>query len=148
MKRILLAVFVLSAASCIFAQSLPVKAGLWENTVYGDDGKPAMKALNCFTPTSFADMLGSVNKHPGCKITAQNTTSKNMTVDMSCDRPRVQMTSHGVIEVIDSEHVRSSTTIKMTMSGQTNVSTTKASGQFKSSNCGDVKPGDPKILTQ
>jgi hypothetical protein len=146
MKSIALGFFVLFATGCIFAQSLPVKSGLWESVVYDDDGTPAMKALNCMTPTSFADMLSSVNKHPGCKITSQNTSSKSITVDTSCDRPRVQMSSHGVLEVIDSEHVRSTTTVKMTMNGQTKTSTAKASAQFKSSSCGDVKPGAPKIL--
>jgi len=147
MRRFALAVFVLSATSCIFSQSLPVKSGLWENTVYDDNGKPSMKALSCMTPSSFADMLGSVNKHPGCKITAQNMTSKSLTVDMSCDRPKVQMTSRGVLDIIDSEHVRSTTTVKMTIDGKTNESSSKGSAQFKSSNCGDIKPGDPKILT-
>jgi hypothetical protein len=91
-------------------------------------------------------MLGSASKHPGCKITSQSTTNKNITIDVSCDRPRVQMSSHGVLDVVDAEHVRSTTTIKMTMNGQTKTSTSKASAQFKSSSCGDVKPGDPKIL--
>src|SRR5215813_7994591 len=146
MKLIVSVVFLFSAAGCIFAQSLPVQSGLWESVVYDDDGKPSMRALNCMTPTSFADMLGSVNKHPGCKIASQNMISKSLTVDMSCNRPRIQMTSHGVLEVVDAEHVRSTTTIKMTMNGKTSVTTGKASAQFKSYSCGDVKPGSPKIL--
>ncbi len=148
MKTVVLLFFMLFALSSMFAQSLPVKAGLWENVVYGDDGKPEITALNCFTPTSFADMISNVSKHPGCKITSQNTSSKGMTVDMSCDRKNIQMTSHGVLEVVDSEHVRSTTTVKMTVNGKTNVSSSKAAAHFKSSSCGDVKPGNPKITSQ
>jgi hypothetical protein len=148
MKRVVLLSFALFAATSVFAQSLPVKSGLWENVVYDDDGKPMLTALNCFTSSSFADMLSSANKHPGCKVTSQNTGSKGMTVDMSCDRPKVQMTSHGVLEVVDSEHVRSTTTVKMTVDGQTKVSTHKAAASFKKPSCGDVKPGDPKITSE
>ena len=146
MKRFALLLFVSCATSCIFGQSLPVKSGLWENTVYDDNGKPSVKALNCYTPNSFAEMLSNTGKHPGCKITNQTMTNKSITVDVSCDRPKVQMSSHGVLSVIDSEHVTSTTTIKMTVNGQTRNSSMKASAQFKSANCGDVKPGDPKIL--
>jgi hypothetical protein len=148
MKRIVLLCFLLAATTSMFAQSLPVKSGLWENVVYGDDGKPTLTALNCFTPTSLAEMMSSVAKHPGCKITGQNASSKGITIDMSCTTPKVQMTSHGVLEVIDSEHVRSTQTMKMTMDGQTKVTTTKAAASFKSPSCGKVTPGEPKITSQ
>ena len=148
MKRIVLLCFLLAAATSMLAQSLAVKSGLWENVVYGDDGKPSLTALNCFTPTSLAEMISSVAKRPGCKITSQNATSKGITIDLACDTPRVQMTSHGVLEVIDSEHVRSTQTMKMTMDGQTKVTTTKAAASFKSPSCGKVTPGEPKITSQ
>ena len=147
MRRVAVLLFLmLLSAGSMFAQSLSVKPGLWEHVMLGDDGKPEMKALNCITPTGLADMLASANKHPGCKITSQNMTSKSLTVDMACDRANVKMTSHGVLEAIDSEHMRSTTTVKMTMNGKTSETTAKSVAQFKSSSCGDVKPGDPKIL--
>lgn len=148
MRRIVLLCFLLAPAASMLAQSLPVKSGLWENVVYGDDGKPTLTALNCFTPTSLAEMMSSVAKRPGCKINSQNATSKGITIDLSCITPKVQMTSHGVLEVLDSEHVRSTQTMKMTMNGQTRVTTTKAAASFKSPNCGNVTPGQPKITSE
>jgi hypothetical protein len=40
MKSFLLGTLFLCAAVCAFGQSLPVKEGLWESTVYDDDGTP------------------------------------------------------------------------------------------------------------
>jgi len=139
---------VFLASTFAFSQSLPVKPGLWENVVYGDDGKAGITALNCYTPTSFAEMMTKMRSDKNCHITKEDINSKGMTVDVSCSSPRVQMTSHGVLEVVDSEHVKSTTNMKMTVQGKTKESTMRAAAHFKSSNCGDVKPGDPKITSQ
>ena len=147
MLRAALCTALLLASAFAFSQSLPVKSGLWENVIYDDNGKPSMTALNCFTPASFADMMTKMRSDKNCQITRQDITSKGMTVDVSCSSPRVQMTSHGVLEVVDSEHVKSTTNVKMTVQGKTKDSTMKADAHFKNANCGDVKPGDPKITS-
>ena len=144
--RILIGVLLLFAAACTFGQTLPIKEGLWENVVYNDDGTPSFRSHDCLTQKTFAEMMTKVNAHPGCKLTNQNYSSRGLTVDMSCNLKNVQMTTHGVIEVLDSEHVRGTQTIKMVIQGHPNDSTTKSAGHFLSSSCGKIKPGAPEIL--
>lgn len=147
-KRTLVFVLALLAARCAVAQSLPVKAGLWENIVYDDDGKPNITSLACMTPTSFAEAMTKVNSTEGCKLSVHDVTSHGMVVDMSCDRKTVQMQKHSVLEVVDSEHVKSTMTMKTTVNGKASDTTTKAAARFKSASCGDVKPNQPKIVTE
>ncbi len=144
--RILIAILLLCSAALMFSQTLPVKEGLWENVVYNDDGTPSIRSHDCLTQKSFAEMMTKVNSHPGCKLTSQNFNSHGITVDMSCSVKSVQMTSHGVLEVVDPEHVRGTTTVKMVIQGHPSETTAKSAGHFLSSSCGNIKPGDPEVL--
>ena len=148
MKSILLVVPLLCAAVCAVGQSLPVKEGLWETVIYDDDGTPSMRLINCVTQKSFTEMLTKANTHPGCKVATQNVTSHGMTMDVSCSRQDVQTSAHQVTELVDSEHSRSTTTMKMIYKGKSGESTTKSSSHFVKSDCGNVKPGDPPIVTE
>ena len=144
--RILIGVLLLCAAACTFGQTLPIKEGLWETVVYNDDGTPSVRTHDCRTQKSFAEIMTNVNSHPGCKLTNQNMSSREITVDMSCNNKNYQMTTHGVLEVLDSEHVRGSQTVKMVLQSGSSESTTKSTGHFLSSSCGNIKPGEPEIL--
>lgn len=146
--RILIGVLLLLSAACAFGQTLPIKEGLWENTIFDDDGSVAVRSLDCVTQKSITEMIVRANKHPGCTVASQNITSHSITVDMSCNQPRVQMRSHSVMELLDSEHGRTTTTVKMTINGKSSESTTKATGHFMKSDCGGIKPGNPKITSQ
>jgi hypothetical protein len=148
MKSILLGVLFLCAAVCAFGQTLPIKEGLWENVVYNDDGTPSVRILNCVTQKNFAEMLTKANTHPGCKVASQNTTNHGMTVDVSCSSQNAQTSVHQVLELVDSEHARGTTTMKMVYKGKSSDSTTKSSGHFVKSDCGKVKPDDPQIITE
>ena len=70
--RILIGVLLLCAAANTFGQTLPIKEGLWENTVLDDDGSVAMRSLSCITQKSIADMIVKANNHPGCAVSGQN----------------------------------------------------------------------------
>ncbi|HMG84984.1 MAG TPA: DUF3617 family protein [Terracidiphilus sp.] len=146
--RILIGVLLLYAAACAFGQNLPIKEGLWENTVLDDDGSVAMRSLNCITKKSIADMIVKANNHPGCTVTGQNITSHSITVDISCSRPRVQTSVHTLMDLVDSEHCRATTTIRMTINGKSSESTSKSICHFVKSECGSVKPGSPEITSQ
>ena len=148
MKNILLGILFLCAAACAFGQNLPIKEGLWESTAYNDDGTPSMRVLDCVTQKNFAEMLTKANTHPGCKVASQNITSHGMTVDISCSHQNIQTSVHQVLELVDSEHTRGTTTLKMVNEGKSSDSTTKSSGHFVKSDCGKVKPGDPQIITE
>ena len=114
--------------------------------VYNDDGTASIRSHDCLTQKTFAEMMTEVNSHPGCKLTNQNFSSRCITVDMSCNTSKYQLNSHGVIDVLDSEHVRGTQTLKMVVQGHSNESITKSTGHFLSASCGNVKPGNPEIL--
>jgi len=148
MKSFLLGILFLCAAVCAFGQSLPLKEGLWESTVYDDDGTPSMRFLNCVTQKNFAEAIAKTNTQPGCKVASQNITSHGMTIDISCSRRDVQTSAHQVVELVDSEHTRGTTTMKMVYKGKSGDSTTKSSSHFVKSDCGKLKPGDPPMITE
>lgn len=148
MKNILLGILFLYFAACAIGQSLPVKEGLWETIVYDDDGSPSVRLQNCVTQKNFAEALAKANTRPGCKIAAQNVTSHGMTMDVSCSRPGVETSVHQVVEIVDSEHTRGTTTMKMVYKGKSGDSTTKSSGHFVKSDCGKLKPGDPPVIIE
>ena len=146
--RILIGILLLFAAACSFGQNLPIRDGLWENTVLDDDGSVAVRSLNCITQKSIADMIVKANNHPGCTVTGQNITSHSITVDVSCTRPHVQTGAHSLIELLDPEHCRGTTTMRMTINGKSSESTTKSTSHFVKSDCGNIKPGNPEITSQ
>lgn len=146
--RILIGIVLLCAAACVFGQTLPIKEGLWENTVLDDDGSAIMRSLDCVTQKSIAEMVVKANTHPGCTVTGQNINSHSITVDISCARAHVQTSAHSVLELLDSEHSRGTTTLKMSINGRSNQSTTKSTGRFVKSDCGSIKPGSPKITSE
>ena len=148
MKSILLRILFLCAAACAFGQSLPVKDGLWETIVYDDDGTPNMRLLNCVTQKNFAEAIAKASTQPGCKVAALNITSHGLTMDVSCSRPNVETSAHQVVELVDSEHTRSTTTMKMVYKGKSGESTTKSSSHFVKSDCGKLKPGDRPVITE
>jgi len=148
MKSILLGTLFLGAAFCAVGQTLPIKEGLWESTTYNDDGTPSVRVLSCVTEKNFAEMLTKAGTHPGCKVANQNITSHGMTVDISCSHQNVETSVHQVLELVDSEHTRGTTAMKMVNKGKSTDSTTKSSGRFVKSDCGKVKPDDPQIITE
>ena len=148
MKSVVLAVLFLCAAGCSFGQTLPVKEGLWESIVYDDDGSTSMRVLNCVSQKNYVDAIAIANTRPGCKMTAQNITSHGLTMDVSCSRPNVETSAHQVVELVDSEHTRTTTTMKMIYKGKSGESTTKSSSHFVKAECGKLKPGDHPVIIE
>lgn len=148
MKKLLFGILLLYFAACAFCQSLPVKEGLWETIVYDDDGSTSMRLQDCVTQKNFAEAIAKANTRPGCQMTAQNVTSHGITMDVSCRRPNVETSVHQVVELVDSEHTRGTTTMKMVYKGKSGESTTKSSGHFVKSDCGKLKPGDRPVIIE
>ena len=146
--RILIGVLFFCAAACIFGQNLPIREGLWESTVLDEDGSVATRSLSCVTQKSIADVIVKANNHPGCTVSGQNITSRSITVDISCSRPRVQTSAHSFMELLDSEHCRATTTMRMTINGKSSESTSTSTCHFVKSDCGSIKPGSPEITSQ
>jgi hypothetical protein len=148
MKSTLLGILFLCVAVCAFGQTLPIKEGLWESTAYNDDGTPSTRVLNCFNQKNFGEMLAKASSKTGCKVASQNITNHGMTVDISCSGQNVQTSVHQVLELVDSEHSRGTTTMKMVYKGKSSASTTKSSAHFVKSDCGKVKPDEPQIIDE
>ena len=148
MKSAVLAVLLLYAAGCSFGQTLPVKEGLWEAIVYDDDGSTSVRFLNCVSQKNYVEAIAKANTLPGCKVAGQKIASNGMTMDVSCSRRDVQTSVHQVVELVDSEHTRSTTTMKMVYKGKSGESTTKSSSHFVKSDCGKLKPGDPPVIIE
>lgn len=68
--RILIGILLLCAAACTFGKTLPIKEGIWKNTVLNDDGTVAKHSLDCVTQKNFADMLAAAGRgtHRGLLI--------------------------------------------------------------------------------
>jgi len=145
--RILIGFLLLCTAAFTFGQTLPIKEGLWESTVLNDDGTIAVRSLSCFTQKSFTELMVKANSHPGCKVATQNITSHGMVVDISCNKPEMQTSVHSVVELVDAQHMRGTVTMKMTYKGKASDSTTKSTGSFVKSDCGNIKPDNPQITT-
>lgn len=145
--RLSIAIFLLGSAAA-FGQTLPIKEGLWENKVLNDDGSVAVHSMDCVTKKSITDTLLKATKHPGCTVTNQTITSRGMTLDVSCKESHIQMTEHAVIELPDAEHSRTTVMLKMTIDGNTNESTTRSTSRYLKSDCGNIRPGDPKTLDE
>lgn len=90
-------------------------------------------------------MTVKANSLPGSKSSIQNITSHGMVVDFSCRRPEAQTSVHNVVELVDAEHMRGTITMKMIYKGKSGDSTTKSTGHFVKSDCGNIKPDDPQI---
>lgn len=148
MKSAVFTILFLCAGGYAFGQSLPVKEGLWESTVYDDDGSTSMRLQTCVSQKNYVEAIAKASTLPGCKMTAQNVTSHGITVDVSCSRPNVETSVHQVVELVDSEHTRSTTTMKMVYKGKSGESTTKSSGHFVKTDCGKLKPGDHPVIIE
>ncbi|RDJ93485.1 hypothetical protein B4Q13_21595 [Lacticaseibacillus rhamnosus] len=66
----------------------------------------------------------------------------------SCSRPDVQTSAHQSVELVDSEHTRSTTTMKMVYKGKSGDSTTKSSSHFVKADGGKLRPGDRPVIVE
>jgi hypothetical protein len=149
MRRVTMAAMTLGCGLA-WAQSAPVKMGLWEGTRLTTPvgGAPTtLKSQICVTPESFEKSLGMINAQtPGCKIdTVKN--AKGYTFVGSCALPNGgSMQLRGAESIDDPEHTSGSSHTTMTMGGKTIESDSKRTSRFVRADCGAVAPGKPVIL--
>ena len=115
--RILIGVLLLLSPPAPSAKPYPSKKASGNVVINKDDGTADVRTHECLTQKSFAEMITKVNAHPGCKLTSQNFSSRGITVDMSCNTSKYQLNTHGVIDVLDSEHVRVTQTSENGLAG-------------------------------
>jgi len=151
----------------------PVKMGLWESSITSNIGgitiPPEVAAKlqamgrqvpggphttvtqSCMTKEEWAKSIEKMNnsKETQCTYTNKSFTSSKFSFDMSCTSERGSVfTGHFEMLVDDPEHTHGSAHMKGEggPNGQPMTIDTTLSSHYVSGDCGDVKPGDAKIV--
>lgn len=122
-----------------------VKMGLWEATITNSIATATIKARSCVTPQSYQDTMAHVP--PGCTVSNKTQTATSLSGDISCTLPHGGTTTgHIDVETPDPTTVRSIIKLSVTANGQTVPMTMTTESHFISENCGDIAPGQSKIV--
>ena len=154
----------------------PIKMGLWEGsttiTMQGMQIPPDVAARlqamgrpvpgaphtvvsqSCLTPDEWRKSFADVNRHGTMECTTSNMVQDEhqLSFDESCTSPRGgTLEGHIKLTFDDSEHTRGEMHMKGTVptgasGAQPLTSDMTISSHFLSADCGDIKPGSPKIL--
>jgi len=141
-----LVAFALSTTAA-YAQSAPIKAGLWETTTTSStkmqlppevqaqiDAMPAQQQAmmksrmggapvtttthSCSTGQSVKDLVNQAQqKGSDCKLTNQTQTANGASFDISCTMPQGAANGHSSFTMTDSDHVNGTMHLTAQMSG-------------------------------
>lgn len=128
-------------SSATMPATLPVKMGLWENSLTTSEGEH-QKTRSCFTRDSFQHSV--MNMPSTCTITSQAWTSRSYTSDVSCKTATSQSYGHLDMQFLSPETTHSTITLTITMQGKTVPLTITTDSKFVSAECGDLAPGDSR----
>ncbi|HTV05789.1 MAG TPA: DUF3617 domain-containing protein [Acidobacteriaceae bacterium] len=152
----------------------PVKMGLWETQVTSQIagitlppdviarlkqmGRPipgeahTTVTQSCLTPEEWRKSLEGMNKpqNSDCTIDKREVNEKKFSFDLSCKTERgMTMTGHWEMNVVDDEHAHGSGSMTGDQpgpNGQNFSATTTIDSHYLGASCGDVKPGEPKVV--
>jgi Protein of unknown function (DUF3617) len=130
-----------SGGSATMPTTLPVKMGLWENTLTTSEGE-TQKTRSCFTKESFERSV--TNMPPSCTISNQLWTSHSYSSDVMCGNSSSQSKAHLEMQFLDSVTARSTINVTMFVQGKTIPLTIKTDSHFVRSDCGDIAPGQSR----
>lgn len=105
-----------------------------------------MAGKSCITPETWDQMIGDVSKQQkDCTIkTIKN--AHGYTFNGSCTMAHgIVMQLNGASTIQDSEHIIAESHSIMTVNGQKREINTRSTSRFIGSDCGDIKPGEPKV---
>ena len=155
----------------------PVKMGLWETSVTSQItglqlppqvieklkqmGRPIPGSAphttvtqSCLTPAEWQKDMENMNKPKSsdCDAQKREDSPTKYTFDMSCKTERgMTMQGHWEMDVLDSEHAHGSGHMASDQpgpNGQTFSVTMTLDSKYLDSDCGDVKPGEPKVMQE
>lgn len=129
------------SSSATMPATLPVKMGLWENTLKTSEGE-TQKTRSCFTKESFQRSV--TNMPPSCVISNQVWTSHSYSSDVACATSSSQSKGHLDMQFPDPQTSHSTITITMTVQGKVIPLTITTDSHFISSECGDIAPGESR----
>jgi hypothetical protein len=131
-------------------EGLPIKPGLWENTLNSPMPGAARTITRqvCYSDKMTVDQYVSqvTQQTPGfqCSMSNQKVTAHSVSADQACSGQGMTVKSHLEVSLPDPEHMLSNTHMEMSGSMQgrpMNMSRDIAvTGKFISSDCGTVKP--------
>jgi hypothetical protein len=154
---------VAAAAMAQLSETPPVNMGLWQteihSTVTGVENTPmaamassmgrAMTTQSCLTPDRWKSDIEGMNDKRGCTLSNVHQDSHEVSFDQTCEGRGNGMNSSHVDILIDSqEHAHGTIVTKFSDPRMPQPVTVTANmvSQYLGSACGDVKPGEGKIV--
>jgi hypothetical protein len=128
-------------SSSTMPATLPVKMGLWENTVKTSEGETE-KTRSCFTKESFQRSV--TNMPANCTISNQVWTSHSYSSDVACTTSTSQSRGHLDMQFLNPETSRSTIALTMIVQGKTIPLTITTESHFISADCGGLAPGQSR----
>jgi hypothetical protein len=141
----------------------PIKMGLWQmetsTSMTGMENAPMGRAAGkhttvtqgCLTPDSWKnDFEKMSNPSSDCKLTNVHQDSHSITADMTCSSERFSSNAHFEGLIDGDEHVHGTATSHITGQGMPQAMTMQMSftSHYVSASCGDVKPGEGKVVSR
>jgi len=151
----------------------PIKMGLWESSVTSTisgltlppdivaklqamgrpvpGGTHTLVSQGCMTPDEWTKAMERMNSsnQSKCTYTNRTITAQKISFDMSCTSERGSaFTGHFEMIIDDDQHSHGTAHMKGEggPNGQPMTIDTTLSSHFVAADCGDVKPGDAKII--
>jgi hypothetical protein len=140
----------------------PVKMGLWEtestakttgmeNTPMARAGNRTTVSQGCLTPETWKSGLEHMQndaQRSDCKVSKMQQDSHSLSFDETCNSERYNSDVHFEALIDDSEHIHGSGKVHITAPGLPQPMTMDMSlkSHYVSASCGDVKPGEGKII--
>lgn len=147
--RCLTILAIMAAGSAqVFAQTAPIKMGLWEKKMTMETGTGAPTNINsksCVTPETWKEMASNMDKkQDGCTIDRQKS-DHGYTFTATCKMPTGgTMVTTGSATFKDSEHIVEQSHTTITTNGQKRVTEVKSTSTYLGADCGSVKPDEPE----
>lgn len=130
-----------TGSSATMPETLPIKMGLWENTITTSQGQTE-KTRSCFTKESFQRSIA--NLPANCKVTNQVWKSQSYSSDVACNASGSESRGHLEMQFPNTETQHSTITLTITAQGKTIPMTITTESHFISADCADLLPGQSR----
>jgi len=149
MRRLTILAILAASTVMVFAQSAPIKMGLWEKKMTMDMGTGTPQNINsksCITAETWQEMVGNMGKQrEGCTIDQQKN-AHGYTFSATCKTSGGgTMVTSGSANIQDSEHIVSQSHTDVTTNGKKRTMDMKSTSTFLGADCGKIKPDEPEV---
>jgi len=149
MRRLTILAILAASTVMVFAQSAPIKMGLWEKKMTMDMGTGTPQNINsksCITAETWQEMVGNMGKQrEGCTIDQQKN-AHGYTFSATCKTSGGgTMVTSGSANIQDSEHIVSQSHTDVTTNAKKRTMDMKSTSTFLGADCGKIKPDEPEV---